>query len=85
MRFTSNATSHRRLDVRRRALIITLLGTLVIGVLVGTQPASAPRIVSPSALRLADMLPVPLRAEVHGAGKSTSAPLSSIDCARRMI
>lgn len=67
MRLPSHATSQRRADVRRRALIITLLGTLAIGVLVGTPPRGASGTGSPAALRFSDLLSVPSPATAHGA------------------
>lgn len=66
MRFPSHAPSQRRTDVRRRALIITLLGTLVIGVVVAPPPRSTPVATSPAALRFSDLLPVPSPATTRG-------------------
>lgn len=72
MRIPPDATPQHRFDVRRRALIITLLGTLLIGMIVAAlpsanAPAKTPAAQSPATLRFADVLPMSSQGTRHSA------------------
>lgn len=50
-----------RTDVRRRAVVITLLGTLLVGALIALSPGSTPSAPKAAPLQFADLLPTPQR------------------------